>query len=177
MSLCRVLVCPMYTPRLPTERASARGLLWPTPRLALCRCAPCSALKAGSHGMRWTGTLGARGPQLQRRRDGGEQHGPAKAPCGEGTSPRGRAWLRDVCVEDPTRRCPRQPRWRRMVGLRSAVHRPADTLRPSGPPRPDPRRDTHRPAVRTARVRRRSAARTRYRRSTLAAGRRTRRVP
>ena len=70
MSLHRVLVCPMYTPRLPTDRASARGLLWRTQRISLCRCAPCSALKAGSHVMRWPGTLGARGPPLQRPRAG-----------------------------------------------------------------------------------------------------------
>src|SRR5262244_671480 len=85
---------------------------------------------------------------------------PCKAPCGEGTSPRGGAWLRNVFVEDHIHRCPRLPRRRRLVGLRSAVHRPADTLRPSGPPLPYLRRDTHRPAVRTDRVRRRSAART-----------------
>src|SRR4029434_8882907 len=41
-----------------------------TQRISLCRWAPSSALKAGSHVMRWPGTLGARGPPLQRPRAG-----------------------------------------------------------------------------------------------------------
>src|SRR4029434_7433849 len=35
MSLHRVLICPMYIPRLLTERASAHGLLW---RLSASHC-------------------------------------------------------------------------------------------------------------------------------------------
>jgi hypothetical protein len=70
MSLRRVLVCPMYTPQVAHRSCLRAWSAVATQRISLCRCAPCSALKAGSPVMRWTGTLGARGLQLQRPRAG-----------------------------------------------------------------------------------------------------------